>query len=91
MSPADAFWHLANLFSPAFGLALIAPSLAKLLWRHDLRRVAWRSLVGWTWLACAAVLVAGLVLLGRDGRMASYAAMVLAAAAVLWWRGWRSG
>jgi hypothetical protein len=90
MSPVDAFWHLANLFSPALGLALIAPSLAKLLWRHDLRRVGWSGLVLWTWLASAMVIVVGLLLLGRDGLMASYAAMVLAAAAVLWWRGWCS-
>ncbi len=91
MSPVDAFWHLANLFGPAFGLALIAPTLAKLLWRHDLRRVAWRGLALWTGAACAAVVLAGLVLLGRDGRMATYATMVLAATAVLWWRGWVRG
>ena len=91
MSPVDAFWHLANLFGPAIGLALIAPTFAKLLWRQDLRRVAWRSLALWTFGACAAVLLTGLVLLGRDGRMVTYLALVLAAAAVLWWRGWLRG
>ena len=87
MSPVDAFWHLANLFGPAIGLALIAPTLAKLLWRHDLRRVPWRGLAWWTLASCASVILAGLAWLGRDGRMATYAAMVLASAAVLWWRG----
>jgi hypothetical protein len=91
MSPVDAFWHLANLFGPAIGLALIVPTLAKLLWRQELRRVAWRSLALWTLAACAAVLLAGLVLLGRDGRMATYLALVLAAALTLWWRGWLRG
>ena len=88
MGPVDAFWHLSNFFGPALGLALIAPALAKLLWRRDLRAVAWRSLALWTFGACAAVQLAGLVLTGRDGRMLTYAATVLAAALVLWWRGW---
>ena len=89
MGLVDAIWHLLNFFGPAAGMALIAPTLAKLLWRRDLRAVAWRSLAGWTFAACAVVLLAGLVLLGRDGRMATYAALVAMAAAVLWWRGWR--
>ena len=85
----DAFWHLANLFGPALGLALIAPTAAKLLWRRDLRQVAWRGLAAWVLGACALVTLAGLLLLGRDGRMVTYGAMVLTAAAVLGWRGWR--
>ena len=89
MGPLDVFWHLANLLAPAFGMALIAPTLAKLLWRDTLRSVRWAPLAGWVGGASAVVLVSGLVLLGRDGRMATYAAMVAAAAAVLWWRGAR--
>lgn len=90
MGPIDALWHLLNLFGPALGLALIAPSLAKGLWRAALRGVAWRGLAGWVAGANALVTLAGLALTGRDGRMATYAAMVLATAAVLGWRGfWR--
>lgn len=88
MGPLDALWHLANLFGPALGLGLIAATLAKLLWRGELRAVAWRGLVQWTASANALVTVAGLVLQGRDGRMATYGAMVLATALVLGWRGW---
>jgi hypothetical protein len=87
MGPLDAFWHLTNLFVPAFGLGLLAPALAKLLWRRELAAVPYRSLALPACAACAGVLLAGLVLQGRDGRMATYAAMVLACAAVLWWRG----
>ena len=86
MGPLDALWHLANLFGPAIGLALIAPTLAKGLWRSELRAVRWRGLVQWTALANAGVTLGGLVLLGRDGRMATYAAMVLATTLVLAWR-----
>ena len=89
MGPIDVLWHLANLLAPALGLALIAPSLAKLLWRDALRSVPWAPLVGWVGAANALVLVGGLLLLGRDGRMATYVAMVLGSAAVLWWRGAR--
>lgn len=89
MGPLDVFWHLANLLAPALGMALIAPTLAKLLWRDALRSVPWAPLAAWVGGANAVVLVGGLALQGRDGRMATYAAMVLASAAVLWWRGAR--
>ncbi len=88
MAPLDAFWHLANLFGPAIGLGLIAPTLAKLVWRRELAAMDWTRAALWVGGACAAVIVGGLVVFGRDGRMATYAAMVLAASAVLWWRGW---
>ena len=87
MGPLDALWHLLNLFGPAVGMALIAPSLAKFLWRRELRPVPWRALAGWVASAGAVVQLAGLVLWGRDGRMATYAALVLATAGALWWRG----
>jgi hypothetical protein len=89
MDSVDAFWHLANFFAPAFGMGLSAPTLAKLLWRRELRSARWLGLVIWTAGSCAVVLVAGLVWLGRDGRMGTYGAMVLVAALTLWWRGWR--
>ena len=89
MGPLDVFWHLANLFAPALGMALIAPTLAKLLWRDALRAKPWAPLAAWVGLASAVVLAGALVLLGRDGRMATYVAMVLVSAAVLWWRGAR--
>ena len=91
MGPLDALWHLGNLFGPALGLGLIASTLAKLLWRRAWRAVPWRGLVLWTAAANAVVTLAGLLLTGRDGRMATYAAMVLATSAVLWWRGGRHG
>ena len=69
MGPVDAFWHLSNLFGPAVGMALLAPSLAKLLWQQELRAVRWSGLALWTFAACAVVLLLGLLLTGRDGRM----------------------
>jgi hypothetical protein len=91
MGPLDALWHVGNLFVPALGLGALAAALAKLLWRKELAAVAWKHLAGPACAACAAVLLAGLVLLGSDGKMATYAAMVAACAFTLWWQGFGPG
>jgi len=79
-----------NLLGPAAGLALIAPTLAKLLWRKELGAVPWWRLIGSVFGVCAVVTLAGLVLLGNDGKMLTYAAMVLGCALALWWSGFVS-
>jgi hypothetical protein len=87
MGPLDVLMHLGNLFLPALMLGAVAAMLSKLLWRRELAAVAWRQLA---WPACAAaslITLAGLVVFGRDGKMATYAAMVVACAITLWWRG----
>ncbi|MBI5259675.1 MAG: hypothetical protein HY855_24445 [Burkholderiales bacterium] len=86
----DAVWHLLNLIAPAVGLGVIAATGAKLLWRRELAPVRWRRLVLWASAAGLSALLAGLVITGRDGRMATYAAMVVASAAALWWAGFAS-
>ncbi|HSW06118.1 hypothetical protein [Aquabacterium sp.] len=91
MGVIDAFWHLLNLLAPAIGMGMIAAAAAKLLWHRELKAVRWRRLALWSSAACAVVLIAGLVITGRDGRMGTYAAMVPACAAALWWAGFRSG
>jgi len=91
MGPLDVFWHLTNLFLPALALGALAAALAKLLWRRDLAAVPWKRLAAPASAACAAVTLAGLALLGRDGRMATYAAMVVACAFTLWWQGFGPG
>ncbi len=87
MGPLDALWHLLNFAYPAAGVGMIAAALAKLLWRRELGAVPWRRLARDAVIACLVVLVAGLVYFGRDGKMATYLAMVAACAITLWWRG----
>ncbi len=87
MSPLDAFWHVLNFFAPALGVGLLAPALAKLLWRRELQGVGWLRLSAWATIGCAAALVGGLVIVGHDGKMATYAAMVMVSALALWWVG----
>jgi len=84
MGPLDILWHGLNLIAPAFGVAAIAAAAAKLLWRTGLHDVPWRRLAGWSAVIGAATLWGGLAVFGRDGKMASYAAMLLACALSLW-------
>jgi hypothetical protein len=89
MGPLDALWHLANFFGPAIGVGLIAAALCKVLWWRALRPVPWRTLAQWAMAAGAIASITGLVIFGRDGRMATYGLLVAACAAALWWRGLR--
>jgi hypothetical protein len=80
----DLFWHIANFVLPAVGVGALSAALCKLFWRRELARFAWFTLA---WQASAAglgVLVAGLVITGHDGRMITYAGLVIACAAVPW-------
>jgi hypothetical protein len=87
LGPIDALTHLLNFFAPAAGIGMLAPALAKLLWRRDLKGVSWRRLSAWTTACCAAVLLAGLFFFGHDGKIATYAAMVVGCALTMWWIG----
>ena len=90
MGPLDAIFHLLNLFAPAIGTALLAAAGMKWLWRRELGSVSYRSLALAAMSGAALITVVGLVVFGRDGRMSTYGAMVLAIALMLWWRGfWR--
>jgi hypothetical protein len=91
MGPLDAVWHLLGFFAPALGVGLLAALAAKGLWRRELGAVRWQRLAG---VACAAgtvVSIGGLVVFGRDGRMATYGALVCASAVALWWAGFGPG
>ncbi len=87
MGPLDAFWHLVNFVAPALGVAALATLLSKLLWRKALAARSLRQL--WQVSAAAGVvaLVLGWLVFGRDGRMGTYALLVLSCALALWWQG----
>ena len=80
-----ALLHLLNLFAPAIGVAAIGAGLVKLFWRSELRSVPWSRLVGVAACAQCLVILLGLIVFGRDGKMATYGAMVLGGATALWW------
>jgi hypothetical protein len=91
MGPLDALNHLLNLFLPALGLGTLAAAATKLLWRRELAAVTWRRLAAPACAGSAGVVLGGLVLFGRDGKMATYGAMVVVCALTLWWRGFGPG
>jgi hypothetical protein len=91
MGPLDALAHLAGFFVVPLALGALAALLARALWRRDLAAVPWRRLAAAACAASVAAALAGLVIFGGDGRMATYAAMVVASAMGLWWRGFGPG
>jgi len=82
----DLFWHLANFVLPAVAVGGLTAGLCKLFWRRALARTPWFTLAWQASAAGLAVLVAGLVITGHDGRMVTYAGLVVACALVPWIR-----
>jgi hypothetical protein len=81
----DVVFHLVNFVLPALAMALLLPSLARLLWWRRLAKVSWALMAKRVAITSLAVLLGGLLLLGRDGAMLTYAALVLGSALAVWW------
>ena len=81
MGPIDFLLHLAGFLAPAAFLALVLPLLARLLLRTA--PGFWKPAIA-VFLAGTAALAVGLWWFGRDGKMATYASVVLAAASAQW-------
>ena len=84
MDAFGLFWHLANFVAPAFAVGALSAGLCKLIWRRSLARTAWWTLAWQASAAGLAVLVAGLVVTGHDGRMITWAGLVVVCAVVPW-------
>jgi hypothetical protein len=89
MGAIDLLWHVGNLFAVAALFGVLAAAGAKLIWRRTLAATPWWRLAAMLVVVAMAVTLAGLLVFGRDGRMATYGLMVLAGAVVLAWAGWR--
>lgn len=77
--------HIANFIAPAVGMAVLLWAMPR-LWPKSRpgRWAARRELLVLCTLGTA-VLTAGLVAFGRDGKMLSYTALVLAQGSLVWW------
>ncbi|MDD5324816.1 MAG: hypothetical protein PHR71_05850 [Polaromonas sp.] len=87
--------HLLNFIAPAALLALLLALLSRLFsgffkLNSSLVKTWWVQ-VAINFVVGVGVLVAGLVQLGRDGKMLTYVVLVLAVAASQWWQlgGWK--
>jgi hypothetical protein len=86
MGPIDFLLHLLNFAAPALVLGL-GVALAARWFRLDRSQRAWWVPVAINFVAGLLALVAGLWYFGRDGKMATYAALVLAVASAQWLAG----
>lgn len=80
----DLLIHALNFAAPAAFLAVLMPLLARLILRRQQARLNLSMQMLVTFAVCLAVLLAGLMFFGRDGKLATYAALVLAAATNQW-------
>ncbi|MCG2595285.1 hypothetical protein LZ009_21105 [Ramlibacter sp. XY19] len=92
MNALDLFKHVLSFALPALAVALLLALAGRWLLPRGAPRPAWWALFAINFLAGLAALGLGLWYFGRDGKMASYAAMVLAVASAQWlagraWRG----
>ncbi len=91
MGPLDILNHLLNFVAPAMAMAGLLVIFSRVFMKKGGRTGSFRAQFVINFLVGAAVLVAGLLLLGRDGKMLSYLALVLAMATSQWWQlgGWK--
>ena len=92
MGPLELTRHLLSFIAPAVVVALLVALAARVVLPPAARPASWRLAVALNVLAGIVVLTGGLWYFGRDGKMATYAALVLVVATVQWacGRAWRA-
>lgn len=86
MDLVDLVWHLAGFAAPALFVAAGVAGLSRLIWRGEGGRNPLARQVGLNFATGLGVLMLGLAFSGRDGRMLSYGALVLAVGANQAWQ-----
>ena len=91
MTPLDLFYHLLSFLAPAAAVAAGVALVSPLLTPKHAPNGAWWSQVAINFVAGAVVLAGGLWRWGADGKMATYAALVVVIATLQWvcGRSWR--
>jgi hypothetical protein len=92
VSPLDFSIHLLSFVAPALVVALLVALAGPWLLPRSGRPLRWWLPMVANFVAGVSVLIAGLWFFGRDGKMLTYAAMVVAVATAQWLsgRGWRA-
>ena len=85
MGVVDFIVHLLNFAAPAVFIALLVAFLARILVKKQAAAFVWYVQAAINLVVCLILLLAGLWYFGRDGTIASYAAMVLGCATSQWW------
>lgn len=91
MDTARVLLHLANFFAPALFLAVCMALLARFFMPKRPGVFGWPAGLAIQLAVGATVLLTGLAVFGTDGKMATYAALVLCSGLTQWllMRGWR--
>jgi hypothetical protein len=91
MTVLDLLDHLLNFVAPAFTVAFLCALTGRFTMRQSGKPRVWWAEGAINFVVGVAVLVAGLVVFGQDGRMATYAALVTACGTSQWLvsGGWR--
>ena len=84
MGPIDLFLHLFNFVAPALSVALVVTVFARFIVPNRDSALTCIVQAAINFVACTLVLLAGLMYFGRDGKMVTYAAMVLVSATSHW-------
>ncbi|MBB1077409.1 hypothetical protein HUU62_23680 [Rhodoferax sp. 4810] len=77
--------HVINFLAPALWMALLLPLLARFVIRNRSSALTLTGLVALNFIVGCTVLVVGLVVFGRDGKMLTYLALVLGVASSQWY------
>jgi hypothetical protein len=88
----DLARHLLSFIAPALAVAMVVSLAARLVLPRSATPVRWWVSFAVDFVAGVVVLGAGLWFFGHDGKMATYAALVVAVATCQWLigRGWGS-
>jgi hypothetical protein len=84
MGPLDLILHLLNFVAPAVWVAALIVLATRFLMRKQAKASVWWIQFAIAFSAGVAVLMVGLWIFGRDGKMITYAALVLAVATAQW-------
>lgn len=92
MGPIATLVHLIDFAAPAVGLAIGLTLSAHLGLKKVTAAPTFKGQLAINTSVCLAVLLAGLLLFGQDGKMLTYAAMAAACASSQWLlrRSWRA-
>ncbi|MBS0454762.1 MAG: hypothetical protein JSS14_25980 [Proteobacteria bacterium] len=83
MSPFDLTIHLANFALPALFVAVVLGLGGRLVMGKGAPLALWKQ-VGINFVAALVVLAGGLAYFGRDGMMATYAALAVVCGVLQW-------
>jgi len=92
MSLSALFLHLLNFAAPAFFIALLLVLFSHIFLRKWAKPHGWIVPITMNFIVGCAMLVSGMLLYERDGRMLTYGLLVLGSASSQWlilraWRG----